>query len=114
MRTEIKALHSQLGAIIIHVPHDQTEALSLADRIAVIKGGILQQFGTNDSPPGAHRRGVLLASMLDGEDLSSQIRLLPEKLAQLSPQDVIWLNRFRKPISVLQDIMRRMCELPPP
>lgn len=44
MRTEIKQLHRQLGATIIYVTHDQTEALSLADRIAVMKDGDLLQF----------------------------------------------------------------------
>ncbi|MTH79154.1 ABC transporter ATP-binding protein [Paracoccus aestuariivivens] len=48
MRTEIKELHRRLGATIIYVTHDQTEALSLADRIAVMKGGHLQQFATPD------------------------------------------------------------------
>jgi ABC-type sugar transport system ATPase subunit len=46
MRTEIKALHRQLGATIIYVTHDQTEALSMADRVAVMKDGHLQQFDT--------------------------------------------------------------------
>lgn len=46
MRTEIKQLHRQLGATIVYVTHDQTEALSLADRIAVMKDGHLQQFDT--------------------------------------------------------------------
>jgi sn-glycerol 3-phosphate transport system ATP-binding protein/multiple sugar transport system ATP-binding protein len=44
MRTEIKELHRQLGATIVYVTHDQTEALSLADRVAVMKDGHLQQF----------------------------------------------------------------------
>lgn len=49
MRTEIKALHRQLGATIVYVTHDQTEALSLADRIAVMKDGHLQQFDTPEA-----------------------------------------------------------------
>jgi multiple sugar transport system ATP-binding protein len=48
MRTEIKKLHHRLGATIIYVTHDQVEAMSLADRIAVMKGGHLQQYGTPD------------------------------------------------------------------
>jgi sn-glycerol 3-phosphate transport system ATP-binding protein/multiple sugar transport system ATP-binding protein len=44
MRTEIKELHRQLGATTVYVTHDQTEALSLADRVAVMKDGHLQQF----------------------------------------------------------------------
>lgn len=48
MRAEIKTLHRQLGAAIVFVTHDQTEALSLADRIAVMKDGHLLQFDTPD------------------------------------------------------------------
>jgi ABC-type sugar transport system ATPase subunit len=44
MRTEIKELHRKLGATIVYVTHDQTEALSLADRVAVMKDGRLLQF----------------------------------------------------------------------
>jgi len=46
MRTEIKKLHHRLGTTIVYVTHDQIEAMTLADRIAVMKDGIVQQFGT--------------------------------------------------------------------
>ena len=46
MRTEIKKLHQRLGATIVYVTHDQIEAMTLATRIAVMKGGVVQQFGT--------------------------------------------------------------------
>ena len=46
MRTEIKKLHQRLGATIVYVTHDQIEAMTMATRIAVMKDGILQQFGT--------------------------------------------------------------------
>jgi multiple sugar transport system ATP-binding protein len=46
MRTEIKKLHQRLGATIVYVTHDQIEAMTLATRIAVMRGGELQQLGT--------------------------------------------------------------------
>lgn len=46
MRTEIKKLHQRLKTTIVYVTHDQIEAMTLADRIAVMKGGELQQFGS--------------------------------------------------------------------
>jgi len=46
MRTEIKQLHQRLGATIVYVTHDQIEAMTLATKIAVMNGGIVQQFGT--------------------------------------------------------------------
>ncbi|NND89985.1 MAG: sn-glycerol-3-phosphate ABC transporter ATP-binding protein UgpC [Granulosicoccus sp.] len=45
MRMEIGKLHEQLGATMIYVTHDQVEAMTLADRIVVIKDGIVQQVG---------------------------------------------------------------------
>jgi multiple sugar transport system ATP-binding protein len=47
MRTEISKLHDRLGATIIYVTHDQTEAMTLGTRIVVMKDGIVQQI---DSP----------------------------------------------------------------
>ena len=43
MRTEIAALHQRLGATIIYVTHDQTEAMTLGTRIVVMKDGVIQQ-----------------------------------------------------------------------
>jgi ABC-type sugar transport system ATPase subunit len=46
MRVEIKKLHQRFGTTIIYVTHDQVEAMTLADRIAILKGGHLEQFAT--------------------------------------------------------------------
>jgi multiple sugar transport system ATP-binding protein len=45
MRSEIKLLHQRLGTTIVYVTHDQIEAMTLGDRIAVMKDGVVQQFG---------------------------------------------------------------------
>jgi multiple sugar transport system ATP-binding protein len=44
LRVEIKRLHQRLGNTMIYVTHDQIEAMTLADRIAVMKGGSIQQL----------------------------------------------------------------------
>jgi multiple sugar transport system ATP-binding protein len=46
MRAEIKLLHQRLGSTIVYVTHDQIEAMTLGDRIAVMKDGVVQQFGS--------------------------------------------------------------------
>ncbi len=46
MRTEIAALHQRLGATIIYVTHDQTEAMTLGTRIVVMKDGVIQQVAS--------------------------------------------------------------------
>ncbi|MEJ7742554.1 MAG: ATP-binding cassette domain-containing protein [Nocardioidaceae bacterium] len=46
MRTEIRRLHQSLGLTTVYVTHDQEEALSLADRLVVLRDGVVQQIGT--------------------------------------------------------------------
>jgi multiple sugar transport system ATP-binding protein len=46
LRVEIKRLHARIGATMIYVTHDQIEALTLADRIAVMQSGAIQQLDT--------------------------------------------------------------------
>ena len=55
LRRELKLLHQRLGATMIHVTHDQVEALTLATRLAVMQGGCIQQLGTPDE---VYRRPV--------------------------------------------------------
>ena len=57
MRTEIKKLHQRLGATIIYVTHDQVEAMTLADRIAVLSAGKLMQY---DTPEAIYNRPAAL------------------------------------------------------
>ena len=46
MRTEVARLQSKLGTTTVYVTHDQTEAMTLGDRVAVMRAGLLQQVGT--------------------------------------------------------------------
>ena len=48
MRTELRRLHREVGATMLHVTHDQVEALTLGDRIAVMDAGRVRQIGTPD------------------------------------------------------------------
>nr|WP_288455197.1 ABC transporter ATP-binding protein [uncultured Pseudomonas sp.] len=46
MRTEIKLMHQRLKTTTVYVTHDQIEAMTLGDKVAVMKEGVIQQFGT--------------------------------------------------------------------
>ena len=46
MRTEIKKLQKKIGITTLYITHDQVEAMSMADRIAIMKNGNIQQIGT--------------------------------------------------------------------
>jgi ABC-type sugar transport system ATPase subunit len=47
-RGELKSLHARVGATMVHVTHDQVEALVLGDRVAVLRAGRIEQVGTPD------------------------------------------------------------------
>ena len=69
MRSEIKRFHQDLKATIIYVTHDQLEAVTMADKMAVMNGGFLQQF---DSPARvfAHPVNMFVASFIGSPAMS--------------------------------------------
>jgi multiple sugar transport system ATP-binding protein len=46
MRSEVLRVHKTIGAATLYVTHDQVEAMTMGDRVAVLNGGVLQQYGT--------------------------------------------------------------------
>jgi len=46
LRTELKSLHQRIRTTMVYVTHDQEEAMTLGDRLVVMKGGVMQQYGT--------------------------------------------------------------------
>ncbi len=48
MRTEIKRLHQRVSTTVVYVTHDQVEAMTLADRIVLMRKGVIEQVGTPD------------------------------------------------------------------
>ncbi|HTE20046.1 MAG TPA: ABC transporter ATP-binding protein, partial [Armatimonadota bacterium] len=99
MRTELKRLHYELSKTFVYVTHDQAEALTMSDRIAVMKGGKLQQLGTPEevynrpanqfvasflgSPPMNLFTGRLQNSTFRGA--AFQVELSLETLADIRP-----------------------------
>jgi ABC-type sugar transport system ATPase subunit len=63
MRTELRRLHREVGSTMVHVTHDQVEALTLGDRIAVLDAGRVRQVGTPDEVYG-HPRDRFVAGFL--------------------------------------------------
>src|SRR5262249_32412423 len=93
MRAELKKLHQRLGATFIYVTHDQAEAMTLSDRLAVMDKGVLQQL----APPRElyERPANLFVARFFG---SPAINLLPPArlglaapgaVAGLRPEDVL-------------------------
>ncbi len=112
MRTEIKKLRDRLRATTIYVTHDQVEAMTLADRIVVLRGGHIEQVGTPeeiyDRPAtafvagfmGAPAMNLLPVHLTDGGAVLPDGAMLPlpvspkgvsEALLGLRPERLTWL-----------------------
>jgi multiple sugar transport system ATP-binding protein len=87
MRTTVSRIQSQLGTTMVYVTHDQTEAMALGDRVAVMRGGVIQQV---DTPKELYRRpaNLFVAGFLG----SPAMNFLP-----VHPDD----NRLRTPMGDL-------------
>lgn len=55
MRTQISRLQQRLGSTTVYVTHDQTEAMTLGDRVVVMRGGVVQQIGTPSASTSSRR-----------------------------------------------------------
>ena len=69
MRSELKRFHTDLEATVIYVTHDQLEAVTMADKMAVMSGGVLQQY---DSPAEvfAHPKNTFVAGFVGSPAMS--------------------------------------------
>ncbi|QPL05616.1 MULTISPECIES: ABC transporter ATP-binding protein [Actinomyces] len=100
-RTQIASLQRSLGVTTVYVTHDQTEALTMGDRIAVLKDGLLQQVGTPremyDKPANEFVAGFIGSPAMnlgrfkiEGEDAvlgSARVRLSRTTLDAIKPED---------------------------
>ncbi len=68
MRAELRALHQALGTTIVYVTHDQVEALTLADRVCVLRDGRIEQLDTPEAVFGAPST-AFVATFLGGMNL---------------------------------------------
>ncbi|MCA1335253.1 Trehalose import ATP-binding protein SugC [Pseudooceanicola marinus] len=98
MRTEIKKLHQTLGASIVYVTHDQIEAMTLATRIVVMKGGVIQQIGTPSEIYNTPAN-LFVADFMG----SPAMNLIPAKVAKDGSGHRIEIARASEPPLVLAD-----------
>jgi multiple sugar transport system ATP-binding protein len=84
MRSEIKRFHQDLEATVIYVTHDQLEAVTMADKMAVMSGGVLQQY---DSPAEvfAHPKNTFVAGFVGSPAMS----LIPLEMEALGTGTVL-------------------------
>ncbi|MBC6428693.1 MAG: sn-glycerol-3-phosphate ABC transporter ATP-binding protein UgpC [Cellvibrionales bacterium] len=82
MRIEIARLHAELGTTMVYVTHDQVEAMTLADRIAILNAGRIEQIGTPDDIY-KHPQNIFAAEFMG----TPKINLLAGEVRQ---EDGLW------------------------
>ena len=94
MRTEIAKLHNRIGTTTIYVTHDQTEAMTMADRIVVLKDGVVQQV---DHPQDMydHPKNVFVAGFIG----SPAMNFIRAKLEKENGGYVATFGKTRLPLS---------------
>jgi multiple sugar transport system ATP-binding protein len=103
MRSEIKKLHEKLQTTFIYVTHDQTEALTMGDRIVVLNNGDIQQVGTPDeiynNPQNTFVAGFVGSpqmNFIEGKDIGLDENILygirPEKMLKPDGKIKITVN----------------------
>lgn len=101
MRTELLKLHKSLGATFIYVTHDQVEAMTMADRIVIMKDGVIQQVAT---PIETYRNpnNIFVASFMG----SPGINLLPATLGIEEAQPTVRLrDTVHTPVKLRQGML---------
>ena len=93
MRTELALLHKKLDRTMIYVTHDQIEAMTMADRIVIMKDGLIQQVG---SPKDVYNTPVntFVATFMG----SPSMTLLPADLSEENGQIFVAGDGFRLPV----------------
>ena len=84
MRTEISKIHKKLGTTFIYVTHDQTEAMTMGDRIVVMKDGVIQQI---DTPTNLYNTPV--NQFVAGFIGSPQMNFIDSKLLKVNGKYVV-------------------------
>ncbi len=120
MRAELKKLQEKIGVTTIYVTHDQVEAMTMGDKIAILKNGILQQFdppsdvyshpsnafvaGFVGSPPTNFFNCVLLEdSVLDAKEFQYKLPKAAAKAAKAATSEEIVLGIRPQDIQVYKD-----------
>jgi len=102
MRTEIKKLHQNLNASMVYVTHDQIEAMTLATKIVVMKGGVIQQIGT-PAEIYSHPANLFVADFMG----SPAMNLIPAKVEKKGKGSKFIIHRNDSSDLILTDMTAR-------
>ncbi len=97
MRAEVRELHQRLGVTSIFVTHDQEEALSISDRVAILHKGIVEQYGSPEEIY-ANPATTYVARFIG----NPQVEILPAEIRNGSRRPICVLGSVEIPIDAVQ------------
>ena len=98
MRTKLAKLHNRIGTTTIYVTHDQTEAMTMADRIVVMRDGIVQQVASPQEMY-EHPVNVLVAGFIGSPAMNFIRARLEREQGGATPSYAVTVRRTRIPLS---------------
>jgi len=98
MRTEIAKLHNRIGTTTIYVTHDQTEAMTMADRIVVLKDGVVQQVASPQEMY-EHPVNVFVAGFIGSPAMNFIRARLKREQGGATPSYAVTVRHTRIPLS---------------
>ena len=87
MQYEIKHIHENLGVTVVYVTHDQTEALTMSDRVAVFENGVIQQLSTPDTLYESPKNSFVAQFIGENNKLSGRVTALDGELCSVELDD---------------------------
>jgi putative spermidine/putrescine transport system ATP-binding protein len=87
MQYEIKHIHDNLGVSVVYVTHDQTEALTMSDRVAVFNDGVIQQLSTPDELYEAPKNSFVAQFIGENNKLTGKIEAMNGTLCDVRLAD---------------------------
>ncbi|MFI5263987.1 MAG: ABC transporter ATP-binding protein [Candidatus Kapaibacterium sp.] len=102
MRAELKRLQRQLGTTMIYVTHDQTEAMTMGDKIVVLNNGLIEQFGTPQEIY-AKPNSTFVARFLG----SPAMNLIRGELAESNGKVIYTAGSFRMELPFMTNVSKK-------
>ena len=87
MQYEIKHIHESLGVSVVYVTHDQTEALTMSDRVAVFQDGVIQQLSSPDALYESPQNSFVAQFIGENNKLSGVVTSVESGLCQITLDD---------------------------
>ena len=84
MQYEIKHIHENLGVTVVYVTHDQTEALTMSDRVAVFEDGVIQQLSSAESLYEEPQNSFVAQFIGENNKLNGKVAKISGKFARLN------------------------------